>query len=107
MNDKLDEYCPIKSMKIGSQDKPWINLEIKKLKRQKQREYTKRGKTTKYKKLSKLFDMKYKTAAKNFLRNKIDALKITQPGKAYKVLKDMGAQPGDCTDKHSFLLPEQ
>ena len=30
----------------------------------------------------------------------MDSLKETQPGKAYKILKDMGAQPGDCTDNH-------
>ena len=35
----------------------------------------------------------------------MDSLKDTQPGKAYKILKDMGAQPGDCTDSHTFTLP--
>ena len=29
-----------------------------------------------------------------------------QPGRAYKVLKTMGAQPGDCTDSNTFTLAQ-
>ena len=39
------------------------------------------------------------------MRTKIDDLKETAPGKAYKILKNMGAQPGDCTDSQLFSLP--
>ena len=102
---RLDEYCPIKVIRVGPQDKAWVNQEIKQIKRKKHREYTKKGKTEKYKQLSQLFDEKYKAAAEHYLISKIDALKETKPGKAFKILKDMGAQPGDCTDDHSFALP--
>ena len=102
---KLDEYCPTKTMRIGPQDKAWTNLEIKQISRRKQREYLKKGKSDKYHQLSKLFEEKYNAAAEHYLRGKIDGLKDTKPGKAYSVLKDMGAQPGDCTDNHSFSLP--
>ena len=34
----------------------------------------------------------------------MDALKQTKPGKAYSVLKSMGAQPGDCTYDQTFTL---
>ena len=65
----------------------------------------KRGKTEKYDKLAAEFKQKFDAAAEKFLKNKMDSLKETQPGKAYKILKDMGAQPGDCTDSHTFTLP--
>ena len=32
-------------------------------------------------------------------------MKESNPGKAFSVLKSMGAQPGDCTDDHTFTLP--
>ena len=55
VGEKLNLYCPEKEMKLGSQDKPFINAELKKLARLKSREYNKRGKTSKYKSLEKLF----------------------------------------------------
>ena len=103
---KLDEVCPVQTMKIGFQDKPFINKELKILSRRKQRAYLKGGKSEKYKKLKSEFDRKYKAAAKNYLRNKVDDLKETQPGKVYNILKSMGAQPGDCSDSQVFTLPD-
>jgi hypothetical protein len=103
--ENLDKYCPEKTMRISSQDKPWINQELKVLNRRKQREWTKHGKSTKYDKLQTKFTSKYEAAAKRFMETKVDALKETKPGMAYKVLKSMGAQPGDCTDSHTFTLP--
>ena len=32
------------------------------------------------------------------------ALKLENPGKAYKILKRMGAKPGDCQDEGTFNL---
>ena len=37
--------------------------------------------------------------------NKVDDLKDAKTGKAFGVLKAMGAQPGDCQDDLSFSLP--
>ena len=60
LNEKLDLFCPEKTMKVSSQDKPWINGELKAIARQKNREYNKRGKSATYKKLAKKFEEKYK-----------------------------------------------
>ena len=49
---KLDELCPVQTMKISAQDKPFINKELKVLNRQKQREWIKKGKSAKYNKLA-------------------------------------------------------
>ena len=39
------------------------------------------------------------------MRTKIDALKETKPGKAFGILKSMGAQPGVCDEDTTFTLP--
>ena len=52
-----------------------------------------------------LFSRKYEAAAESFIRNKVDELKEAEPEKAFRVLKSMGAQPGDCTDDCTFTLP--
>ena len=103
--NKLNEYCPVKTFKLGPQDKAWINGELKRLKRRKMREWQKRGKTEKYQKLSDEFEQKYKIAAAKYMHNKIDALKQAKPGQAYGILKSMGMQPGDCTESTTFTLP--
>ena len=92
-------------MRITPQDKPFINFELKALHRKKQREWTKKGKSSKYDKLASEFSAKYKSAAERYIRNKVDGLKEAQPGKAYGILKTMGAQPGDCSDDNTFTLP--
>ena len=52
------------------------------------------------------FDEKYKSAANDHLNKNVRSLKEENPGKAYSVLKKMGAQPGDCLDEGSFRLTE-
>ena len=56
------------------------------------------------KKLATEFDQRYCKAAENYMQSKIDELKDIGPGKAYQVLKNMGALPGDCTDNQVFTL---
>ena len=105
MNEKLDLFCPEKTMKVSSQDKPWINGELKAIARKKNREYNKRGKSEKYKKLSQKFEEKSKAEAAKYLRKNMDALMEKKPGQAYSILKRMGSQPGDCIDNNTFTLP--
>ena len=105
VSEKLNMFCPEKEMKLGSQDKPFINAELKKIARQKGREYNKRGKTEKYKRLEKLFLSKYKIESEKYLQKHMDALRVTNPGQAYNILKKMGAMPGDCIDSSTFSLP--
>ena len=40
------------------------------------------------------------------MEKNVDDLMDSNPGQAYSVLKRMGAQPGDCTEANTFILPE-
>ena len=100
----LDRYCPEETMKVGSQDKAWVNSELKKLHRLRSREYLKRGQTAKYESLARQFETKYKVEAQKYMQKNVESLKETNPGRAYSTLKRMGAQPGDCTDSNYFSL---
>ena len=101
----LDTFCPTKTMRVGNSDKPFINQELKTLKRRKQREYVKNGKSLKYRKLAEEFSTNYKAAAEKYIRKKVDDLKETKPGKAFSILRNMGAKPGDDIDGNQFTLP--
>ena len=50
--NKLQETCPLKTMRIGPQDKAFIDFELKSLARRKQREWIRKGKSEKYKNLA-------------------------------------------------------
>ena len=68
VKDKLDIFCPEKSVRLSSQDKPWMNNELKIIHRQKSREYIKRGKSMKYLTLAEKFESKHKCEAEKYLR---------------------------------------
>ena len=102
---KLDEFLPQKMVKIGIDDKPFMTLELKELKRKRMREYVKNGKSEKYLRLREDFKQKFKKESQNFLRKNVDSLKISEPGKAYNVLRRMGAMPGELDDLSTFTLP--
>ena len=107
MNQKVEEIFPQKKVKIGVGDKIFMTSELKALKRRRMREYIKHGKSLKYHTLAKEFKTKYLKAAQNYLRKNVDNLKEADPGKAYNILKKMGAKPGDDFDEmSSFTLPK-
>ena len=62
-------------------------------------------KVEKNKKLSDLFEAKYKAEAEKFLNTNLEALRDSKPGQAFNILKKMGSQPGDCIDSNTFSLP--
>ena len=102
---KLDEIFPLKITKLSNQVKPFMNCELKALKRKRMREYKVNGKSIKYEKLKREFEEKYKKAGHTFLRKNVDSLKETNLSQAYSVLKRMGANPGDLDEKSTFSLP--
>ena len=55
--------------------------------------------------LAKEFEEKFEIEAEKYMNKNVEALKDCNPGQAYRVLKRLGAQPGDCMDSNSFSLP--
>ena len=104
LSEQLDKIFPLKKVKVSTNDKSYITAELKKLDRLKKREYRKHGKSVKWVKLQKKFDLKLKKAAADHLDKNCHALKQSDPGKAYSILKRMGAQPGDMLGDGSFSL---
>ena len=103
----LDISLPTKSVKFRPQiDKPYITKELKVLDRQRRREYRINGKSQKYLNLKENFSNKLKKSASAFLDKTSQSLRESDPGKAYSILKRMGAQPGDYEEDGSFVLPE-
>ena len=55
--------------------------------------------------MKKEFDKKFKHEAQKYLERNLEGLRESNPGQAFKVLKRLGAKPGDCTDLSTFSLP--
>ena len=105
LKNRLDTFFPQKKIKYSPNfDVPFITAELKTLDRKVKRIYRKEDKSNKYCSLKSQFNEKYKKASQNYLDKKIRALKEEQPVVAYKCLKKLGAQPGDCLDENSFTL---
>ena len=102
----LEDSLPTKTVKLRHTDKPYITKEIKVIDRRRRREYEKHGKSIKYLQMKTTYDRKLKAATQNYLNKNVRDLLETQPGKAYGVLKRLGAQPGETVDAGSFELPE-
>ena len=100
MNEKLEEFLPLKTVKFSDKDKKWINAELKKVDRLKKRERCKNGKSDKYFQLKAKFDAMHKEAVEKH----VTELMNEGPGKAYATLKRMGAKPGDNLDDASFSI---
>ena len=64
--------------------KNFFTNELKVLDKQTKREYSKHGKSRKIFILKSKFDLLYFKASKNYLRNNVEMLLNTQPGKASK-----------------------
>ena len=88
---KLDEYLPQKLFKIRSDDREWINDEIKCLDRKRKREYSKRKKSQKWEKLSKEFHEKCQKAKNDYAQNIVNDLKSSDVSQWYSKIKRMSS----------------
>ena len=83
---KLDEFFPEKTIMVSYLDKKWMNPALKTLLRKIKREFYKKRKSPKWKKLK---IMKRKTV-QNFYSNFVSELKISNPSKWYSMAKRLG-----------------
>ena len=87
--DKVNEYLPKKTIKIASDDQPWMTDKIKKFSKKKERVFWKERRSERWKILNKKFQKMVKEAKSNFYKNMIEELKVTNPGRWYSQLKRM------------------
>ena len=91
---------------MRSTDKMFLTNELKIIDRKRKREYAKRGKSDKFKELKNRFDTLYAKVSKDFLKRNVDSLAKVKPGKAHKILKKLGAKPGEDRDSTEYEIPE-
>ena len=96
----------MKQVRISNIDKPWITQEIKKIDRWKKTEYKKHGKSNKYINLLNSNNEKIHSASKQYLKRNVSDLMEAAPGRAWAVLKKMGAEPGQFGEEGAFSMTE-
>ena len=84
---KVNEFLPEKTVKIASNDEPWISEDVKKWNRRRLREYSQNMKSPKYQEIAKIYQKKLKEAKFKFKRKVIDDLKESNKSQWYSKLK--------------------
>ena len=62
MVNKLDEFCPVLTRKVSSDDQPFFTDQLKRLDRKRRREFRKHRRSAKYKRLHNLYKKKVSEA---------------------------------------------
>ena len=91
LRSNLDHFFPEKVAQMSNLDREWMTPELKQILRAKQREYFKHRKSEKYKKLEKKFKKLKRKTLKTFYSKFVNDLKLTEPGKWFKMAKRIGA----------------
>ena len=104
MQTKMNTFFPEKSVKMSSQDLPFINWKLKKMKRGLLRLYRKEGRRQEYEILRTEYQTEFQKAARDFVKRNVSELKETNPAKAASILKKLGGAPGDCGDQGQFTI---
>ena len=105
MSDMIDQHFPLKTMTVTDSDQPWITSDLKKLKRSRQREYCKHGKSHKYWDLKSKFIQKQDEAVRHYTDKIIKEVTDGNKTSSYKALRKLGVRNGDTKDD-LFVLPE-
>ena len=92
IRNKLDEYFPEQVVMVSYLDKKWMNPTLKTLLRKIKREFYKRRKSPKWKKLKKKFKNLKRKTVRNFYSNFVLELKESNPAKWYSMAKRLGAE---------------
>ena len=81
--------CFLKVLKVCTNDKPWTNIEVKKIDRKRKREYVKNGKSDKWKSLNKHFHEVFSKAKHKYYEDMVEDLKTSDQKNWYAKLKRM------------------
>ena len=102
----LDKHFPTKSVSVSIVDKPWFTEELRKLKRKRQRIYTKEGKSAKWTTTMEEFVTEQKKAVEKF-KGKIDS-DVLEGNRcsSYSALRILGVRDSEANSFGHFDLPD-
>ena len=95
---------PKKKIQIYPDDKPWFTEKLRKLKRERQRQYRKHGKQGKYLEFQKKFDELFKLETYKYKEKIRNEVKEGKRGSVYAGLRKLGSMPGE-SSQTGFQLP--
>ena len=84
---KCDEYLPVKTRKITTDDQPFCTQKMKYLKRMKNREFRKDRRSEKWKDIESRYKKQVSQAKKSYYKNMVQDLKHSNPSQWYSKLK--------------------
>ncbi|XP_035670186.1 uncharacterized protein LOC118411807 [Branchiostoma floridae] len=84
----VDSFFPTRTVRIHKQDKPWITPHLKTLIRDRQRAFAEENRP-KWKHLRNKISKTIQSSKKAFYKNKIEHLKMADPRKWYKAIKEL------------------
>ena len=87
--EKIELFFPEKTIKVNEDDKAWISPALKKLDRQRKREYNRNKKSKKWRFLNMQFEEKSKDEKVSYYENMVEDLKTSNPGQWYSKIKRM------------------
>ena len=100
----VNDVFPEKVIRIKSNDLPYFNEELRKLKRQRLRVYNKEGKSAKYLELLDLFKQKLGIQLEKYKDKLLTEVQEGKRGSVYPALRKLGLRPGTDNNKW-FQLP--
>ena len=100
----VDNTFPERKIQINSDDKPYFTEKLRKLKRIRQREYQKHGRSDKYLELKENFEDKLKNEKLKYIQKISTEVTEGRRGSIYPALKKLGLRPGE-EFHHTFSLP--
>lgn len=101
----MDEIFPTKVTKVPVNHKPWFTHKLRLLSEQKKEIFKKEGRSQKYKDISKQFLDAKKDSINLHIQRSVDMVKDENKSNVNKILKQLGAPPGE-EMVSTFILPE-
>ena len=105
-SEHVDHHFPLKEVRYSRDDLPFITCDLKKLDRKCKREYRKRKNSPKFRELKKGYNELFHETSESYFKNVVDSVRTSKPGKAYRLLRKLGARPGEDEEDATFMLPE-
>ena len=101
----INEHFPLKKVTVTQGDLPYFTEELKSIRRQRNRVYTKEGKGKKYEELQSSFQEKLKIEAQKYRNKIIQEVADGKRGSSYSAIRKLGDGPGGVDKRKEFTIP--